>query len=401
MTFIPGRLAKTSERLDQLLKQPQWGMVPHDPDRAYQVAGTTLRQADLVTTGELLEAERLLGTVEAAKRSNTPFGDITWGRGEGGGNVLLPLASGGSVDIDWLTTLIAFSEQTGGVVAPEAAYAGGKLGWAFAHGILSLDARKTLGHLRAFGNKEETQAVLIADRIERKKGAVGELTGHHLPVGTGPTTFESILHPELVRKANDLLAEARGEAAKRGPAPKRPSVSPKHRSRPFGIEFPVKPHNRFEPTNPLSPNNPFRFNNPLNPISSLPPPRPYVDPFQPIRWKPPLIPTIRPFRAPMIPPPIPNLPPIGPRSRPFGPVGPLGPVGPQTWPNRPVAPTTVRAPERPYMFISHVIPGPVTQVGNTFKLPGVMINAYKVPPISVNTLRPSGNTPFVPLIIRR
>src|SRR5262245_3485206 len=135
MAFHTGYLLGRAALVDE---SSFWGNEPpSDPDRLNNVAGTKIRQADLVTVGELLEAERLLGTIEAAKLFNTPFGDITWGHGEGGGNVLLRLRRGDKVDIDWLCTLIAASEKTFGVIDPGAAYGAGKLGWAGSHGLLS------------------------------------------------------------------------------------------------------------------------------------------------------------------------------------------------------------------------------------------------------------------------
>src|SRR5260370_517745 len=59
---------------------PKWGRTL--ADRVHTVAGVKLFEGDLLTVGELLEAERLVGTVEAATQFNTPIGNFAWGRGE-------------------------------------------------------------------------------------------------------------------------------------------------------------------------------------------------------------------------------------------------------------------------------------------------------------------------------
>lgn len=186
---------------------PKWGNFL--PERYHTVRGVKLHATDLLRTGEMLEAERLLGTIEAAKRFQPSFGKEghTWGP-KGHGNVYLPLRGGRKVDVDWLNTLIAASSKTGYVVKPRMAYLSGKLGWSLAHGVYGIVKRRSgrilLNHLKALYSEPELEAIFLAERIMEKKLQFGVLD----PT-IRPPKFRDVLHPDLVREAERVLAESR------------------------------------------------------------------------------------------------------------------------------------------------------------------------------------------------
>ena len=188
-------------------KLPKWGKVL--PERYHTVAGVKLLATDLLRTGEMLEAERLLGTIEAAKlfQPSMSPGDYCWGP-KGHGDIDLPLRNGKKVDIDWLNTLVAFADKTGYIVEPRVGYLSGKLGWALAHGVYGLVTRGSgrilLNHMKALYNASELEAIFLAERILEKKLQFGVLD----PT-IRPPTFRDVLHPDLVREAERVLAESR------------------------------------------------------------------------------------------------------------------------------------------------------------------------------------------------
>ncbi len=158
----------------------------------------------------MLEAERLVGTAKAAGLFQPGSGgQYAWGP-KGEGNVLLPLTRGGVVDIDWLNTLMSVKATT-----PEAAallYAGGKVAWAVSHGILKRSIGVTWGHIKAAFPKDETMAAALA-----------------IEYGVKPWKFADLLHPDLVKAADRLLADFKiAKVNKPAPQPlKRPASPPR------------------------------------------------------------------------------------------------------------------------------------------------------------------------------
>lgn len=57
-----------------------WGNIANDPTRIHKIAGVSISEQDLLRAGELLEAERLIGTDKAARLFQPGFGGkFTWG----------------------------------------------------------------------------------------------------------------------------------------------------------------------------------------------------------------------------------------------------------------------------------------------------------------------------------
>ena len=133
----------------------KWGDIPRNPSRIYTINGVKVTATDLLRVGEMLEAERVLGTFKAAKLFQpNPGGKYTWGI-DGKGDIALPLHNGKHVDIDWLNTLISFGALS------EADYAAGKLAWTVADGLKILftegSFRGFKGHWNSFFSAEEPE----------------------------------------------------------------------------------------------------------------------------------------------------------------------------------------------------------------------------------------------------
>ncbi len=183
----------------------KWGKYPTDLDHLYQIPGTGIKvsRLDLLRTAEMLEAERELGTREAAKLFQpSSGGEFTWGL-SGEGDVKLPMYNGRYVDIDWLNTLVRFG------VTDYAGYAAAKLGWTAIDGFRRLFSGGGLsgfkGHWNAYFSAEEQNAVEMARAII-----------------VGGAKLRGVLHPELVRMAEDYLRQYRQEKAR---PPQQPDVS--------------------------------------------------------------------------------------------------------------------------------------------------------------------------------
>ena len=193
--------------------KPLWGQTPNDPERSQSIAGTQLTRVDLLRTGELLEAERLLGTETAATRFQPGLGGrYTWGT-TGKGNILLPLRGGSRVDIDWLNTLLSF-EALGvrGEGPITFLYMAGKSAWTVADTVTSWFHQRAAkqsglesfrqaasqsfetfkGHLEAFASAEEAIAAGLAGSFYTRRWH-----------------FRDVLHPDLVREAEKTLKEVR------------------------------------------------------------------------------------------------------------------------------------------------------------------------------------------------
>lgn len=92
---------------------------------------------------------------------------------DGGGNVYLPLKRGGTVDIDWLNTIISL-----GGVTPNSAmkvYLLGKPTWAIAHGIAKFSWKTFMNHMKTFGTKEESEAAQLAGELLLKNWKFSEI----------------------------------------------------------------------------------------------------------------------------------------------------------------------------------------------------------------------------------
>lgn len=192
--------SRTALKSNPKLSGRLWPEIAADPNRTYIVAGALLRQQDLLTTGEMIEAEDLLGTPEAANlfRGSGGRGIYSWGIGSGGGgNVLLPLREGGVIDIDWLNSLLSHYAWT-----PETAslaYLGGKPIWSIADGIAERSFGKFWTHIRQFGVADEALAV--------KYSGIYGFSGWK---------YIDILDPEVVAQAARVLKEERQLRAKKG-----------------------------------------------------------------------------------------------------------------------------------------------------------------------------------------
>lgn len=176
----------------------RWGRIPTNPGGLVQVPGTAIRisRLDLLRTGEMLEAERELGTRATATlfQPGGFGGEYTWGV-HGAGDVRLPAWNGRPVDIDWLNTLV-----DSGVV-DEATYVVAKVAWTLADGTRTLVTSRSTGgfrgHWNAICSPEELEAVALSRAIV-----------------VGRRQFRQILHPQLVTLAEDFLRQWRAGAGR-------------------------------------------------------------------------------------------------------------------------------------------------------------------------------------------
>lgn len=204
------KMTDHNQKLPKCRKLSKWGKVL--PERYYTVAGVKLHATDMLRVGEMLEAERLLGTEEAARLFQPTFdpGKYTWGP-DGHGNIYLPLRGGGRVDIDWLNTLVAsqdkFSFRGIGV---RGSYHLGKIGWAVARGLIKGSLKFLWKGLKSFNSEEERKAVTLAERILGYiPFDVERLSLPKFPLKYQKPSFRNFLHPDLVHEAEQVLAESR------------------------------------------------------------------------------------------------------------------------------------------------------------------------------------------------
>jgi len=101
---------------------------------------------------KLIDTERLTGTEGTVHYLNPTWGLDLWSVRN-----LEVQSTYGPVDVDWLLTLLSASYTSG--LPPSLLYAPGKLIWSFT------DIRSIGQHLKAFGNRAELNAILIAELV--------------------------------------------------------------------------------------------------------------------------------------------------------------------------------------------------------------------------------------------